>query len=79
VKETTLQTPRAVKKEEEEALQALEQRFPCNLWRRPWRGRLCPCSPWWLTVEQISTCSPWRTLCQSRSMRLKETVTPWEA
>ncbi|GAB0183460.1 zinc finger and BTB domain-containing protein 5 [Grus japonensis] len=30
-------------------------------------------------VEQISTCSPWRTPCQSRWRHLKEAVTPWEA
>ena len=51
---TTLQTPRSVKKEGEEVLQALEQRFLC--------------SPWRLTVEQISTCSPWRTPHRSRWM-----------
>jgi len=27
---------KAVKKKEEEVLQALEQRFPCSPWRRPW-------------------------------------------
>ena len=32
VRITTLQTPRSVKKEGEEVLQALEQRFPCSLW-----------------------------------------------
>jgi len=35
-RETTLQTPRSLKKEGEEVLQALEQRFPCSPWRRPW-------------------------------------------
>jgi len=30
VREPILQTPRSVKKEEEELLQALEQRFPCS-------------------------------------------------
>ena len=32
VRETTLQTPKSVKKEGEEVLQALEHRFPCSLW-----------------------------------------------
>ena len=32
VRKTTLQTPRSVKKEGEEVLQVLEQRFPCSLW-----------------------------------------------
>ena len=32
VRETTLQTPRSVKKEGEEVLQAPEQRFPCSPW-----------------------------------------------
>ncbi|KAK4812037.1 hypothetical protein QYF61_026175 [Mycteria americana] len=32
VRETTLQTPRSVKKEREEVVQAPEQRFPCSLW-----------------------------------------------
>jgi len=32
VRETTLQTARSVKKEREEVLQALEQRFPCSPW-----------------------------------------------
>ena len=32
VRGTTLQTPRSVKKEGEEVLQVLEQRFPCSLW-----------------------------------------------
>ncbi|CAN0042225.1 unnamed protein product, partial [Bubo scandiacus] len=38
-----------------------------------------PCSPWVLTVEQISTCSLWRTPHQSRGMCSKKAVTPWEA
>ena len=43
----------------EEVLQVPEQRvFPCSSWRRPWWGRLCPCSPWRSTVEQICPCSP---------------------
>lgn len=36
VKETTMQTPRSVNKEEEEVLQVLEQRFPCSPRRRSW-------------------------------------------
>jgi len=32
VREPALQTPRSVKKEREEVLQALEHRFPCSLW-----------------------------------------------
>ena len=32
MRETTLQTPRSVKKEGEEVLQVPEQRFPCSLW-----------------------------------------------
>jgi len=36
VRETTLQASRPVEKEVEEVLQALEQRFPCSQWRRPW-------------------------------------------
>ena len=36
VRETTPQTPRSVRKEGEEVLQALEQRFPCSPWKRPW-------------------------------------------
>ena len=43
VRETTMPTPRSVKKEGEEVLQAPEQRFLCK--------------PWKSTVEQISTCS----------------------
>ena len=50
----------------EEVLQALEQRFPCSPWKRSLWGRMFPCSPWMSTVEQISTCSPWRTPCQSK-------------
>jgi len=34
-----------MKKEREDVLQALEQRFPCSLWRRQWWGRLCLCRP----------------------------------
>ena len=78
LRETTLQTPRSVKKEGKEMLQAPEQRFHCSPWSRPWWGRLCPCSPWRSTVEQISTCSPWRTSHRSRWMHLKKAVTPWE-
>ena len=63
MRETTLQTPRSVKKEGEEVLQAPEKRFPC--------------SPWRSTVEQISTCSLWRTPHQSRWMHPKVAVTPW--
>jgi len=59
VRETTLQTPRSVKKEEEEMLQVPEQRFlPCSLWWRPWWGRLSACSPCRSTVEQICSGSP---------------------
>jgi len=68
VRQTTLQAPRSVKEKGEEVLQAVEQTFPCSPWRRPWWGRLCPCSPWWSIVEQMSTCSLWRTPCQSRWM-----------
>jgi len=32
VRETTLQTPRSVKREGEEVLQMPEQRFPCSPW-----------------------------------------------
>jgi len=32
VREITLQTPRSVKREGEEVLQAPEQRFPYNMW-----------------------------------------------
>jgi len=49
----------------------LEQRFPCSLWSRLWWGRLCPCSPWRSTVEQISTCSPGTSPCWSRWMPKK--------
>jgi len=35
VREMTLQSPRSVKKEGEEVLKVLEQRFPCGPWRRP--------------------------------------------
>lgn len=38
--------PRSVKTEAEEVIQALEQRLPCSLWRRPQWDQLCPCSPW---------------------------------
>ncbi|PKU49504.1 hypothetical protein llap_213 [Limosa lapponica baueri] len=44
VREATLQTPRSMKKEGEDMLQAQEQRLPCSLWR--------------LTVEQTPICSP---------------------
>jgi len=40
VRETALQTPMSVKKEEEKVLQMPEQRFPCRPWSRPWWGRL---------------------------------------
>jgi len=36
VREMILQTPRSVKNEGEQVLQAPEQRFPCSLWRTPW-------------------------------------------
>ena len=42
--------------------------IPCSPWRRPLWGRLSLCSPWRSMVEQISTCSSWRTPCQSRWM-----------
>lgn len=32
VRETTIQTPRSEKREREEVLQVLQQRFPCNSW-----------------------------------------------
>lgn len=32
-----------------------------SLWWRSWWSRWCFCSPWRLTLEQISTCSPQRT------------------
>jgi len=35
MRETTLQTPRSVKKEWEEMLCVLEQRFHCGTWRSP--------------------------------------------
>ena len=79
MKETTLQTLRSVKKEGEKVLQAPEQRFPCSPWWRLWWGRLSPWSPWRSTVEQIPTCSPWRTPYWRRSMRPKEAVIPWRA
>jgi len=34
VSERALQTPRSVKKEGEEVLQVVDQRFPCSPWRR---------------------------------------------
>ena len=64
----TLQTPRSVKKKDEEVLQVPEQIFPSRPWRRPWWGRLSPSSPWRSMMEQISTCSPWRTPDWSRWM-----------
>jgi len=70
--ETALQSPRSVKKEGEEVLQLLEQRFPCSPWWRPWWHRLSPCSPWRSMVEQISTCSPWRPPQWSSWYALKE-------
>ena len=81
VRETTLQTPRSVKKEGgEEVLEMSEQRaFPCSLWWRPWWGRLYPCSPWRSKVEQISTCSPWKGPHSGAGGCLKEAVTPWGA
>ena len=65
--------------EGKEMLQAPEQRFPCSPWWRPWWGSLSPCSPCRSTVEHMSTCSPWRTPCQSRWMHPKEAVTLWGA
>ncbi|CAM9379902.1 unnamed protein product, partial [Bubo scandiacus] len=35
---------------------------------QPMVRQLCPCSPYWSTMEQIPTCSPWRTPRQSRGM-----------
>ena len=69
MRERALQTPGSVKKEGEEVLQALDQRFSCSLWWRPWWGRLPPCSPWRSTVEQISTWGLWKTPSRSRWMR----------
>ena len=51
-RETTLQTPRAGRKERERVLQALEQRFPT----RP--RRLSSCRPRRSTVEQFCTLQP---------------------
>jgi len=33
---------------------------------RPWLGSLSPCSPWRSVVQQLSTCSLWKTPCWSR-------------
>ena len=80
VKETTLQTPRSMKKEGEEVLKMPEQRvFPCNSWWRPWWGKLSPCSPWRSTVEQMSTCSLWKGPHARTGGCPKEAVTPWGA
>lgn len=40
VRDTTQQTPRSVEKEGDEALQALEPRFPCSLWEGLLLGKL---------------------------------------
>ena len=40
--QTSLQTPRSVKKEGMKVLKAPEQRFLCSPWWRPWWSRLCP-------------------------------------
>jgi len=67
-REVTLQTPSSVKKGGEQVLRELDERFPCNLWRRTWWGELSLCSPWRSMVEQLSTCSLWRTPLWSRWM-----------
>ena len=46
MRETTLQTPRSVNKEQEEVFQAPEQRFPCNLCRRPCPPTACGGPRW---------------------------------
>jgi len=58
MKEIAVQTPRPVKKEREEVLQALEQRFPCSPWSRSRYSNLYFCRPWRTTVQQISTLQP---------------------
>lgn len=52
--ETT--SPADTKKEGQEVLQVLKERFTCSpWWGGPWQSRLAPCGPWKTTVEQIST------------------------
>jgi len=45
VRETVLQTPRSVKKEGEEVLQAPEQTLPCSLWRKTLVRQAVPLQP----------------------------------
>jgi len=67
VRETTLQTPRTAKKEGEEVLQGLEQRFFSPAAREDHGEAGCPpAAHGGPTVEQISTCSPWKTPCRNR-------------
>jgi len=73
-KEIALETLRSME-EEEEVLQLLEQRFPCN----PWQHSLFPRSPLRSTVEKISTLQPMKDPHQSRWTCLEQSWNPWRA
>lgn len=62
---TALQAPRSMKKEREEVLQALDQRWLYSPWRR-----LSGCRPWRIISEQISTVQD-SMLKQGNSVRRK--------
>ena len=74
MRETTMQTPRSVKKEREEVLRSRDT--PAA------RGERAGCPPaahGGLTAEQRFPCSPWRTPRRSRWLGPEKAVTLWES
>ena len=74
MRETTVQTPRRVKKEREEVRRSRDSPAAC--------GETAGCPPaahGGLPGEQRFPCSPWRTPRRSRWLGPEKAVTPWES